>query len=334
MDQDGDGSIRESEFLKLFRNMNRDFLQKQLVTQVDKSSSEQKKLNVKIIDFGFNDRKGQYQEHNFDEKNVAEIVKVKPVSWKKHIRWIDIHGDAPEVIQLLANDWDVPPFIVDETALKHAGKVQFYPEHEILEIVTHRVALEHVPTRPMTAHEIRSRQKNKPPQSAEEEPEREHHRALVLGKAYSAPEMRSAQVMLLCFGDHTVLTVRRRTHVPEIANVFNEIPTDIKSFSAEVRSHMEITSTREFMCSLLNEITEQNWLLKDQFKEWKITLEKEINLNLAPGQSRHIMDMDRTSNTALRLLEPFDKSMSKVFQLEEDEEGEEKETKKLKKKGR
>jgi Mg2+ and Co2+ transporter CorA len=322
MDKDGDGSIRESEFLKLFKNMNRDFLQKQLTTQVDKAVGlKNKKVNVKIVDFGFDDGKGQFQELDFNETNLTALIKVKPLAWKKRIRWIDIHGDAPEVIQLLANDLDVPDFIVDEAGLKLSGKVQFFPEHQILEVVTFRVALEHLPLRGLTDAEIK-KQKSKR-SFEEEEHEREHTHTLKLGKAYQSPELRSSQVLFLCFGDHTVLTVRRRSHLSEIANVFNDVPADIKQFTSEVKGPMEITSTQEFLCSLLNEVNEQNWVLKDNFKEWKVTLEKAMHENIVAGQSRHILDLDRTASAALGLLEPFVKSSTKVLALEAPAEGKE-----------
>jgi len=281
-------------------------------------------VDVKIIDFGWNNDKAQYEEHNFNEANVAALVKVKSVQWKKHIRWIDIHGDAPEVIQLLANENDVPPFIVDETHLKLSGKVQFFPEHKILEIVTHRVALENLPLRQMTDAEIHKR----PKLLSEEEEERDITKKLITGNGYLSPEVRHAQIMFFCFGEHTVLTVRRRSHLPAIANVFSEIPGDIRQFTSEIRSHMEITSTREFLCSLLNEVNEQNWLLKDNFKEWKVILEKDIHHKLGSGQSRHLLDLDRTANAAVKILDPFIKSAVNVFNLEELSEDQEDDGKK------
>jgi len=298
--------------------MNRDFLQKQLTTVKETTdvAFQSKKVDVKIIDFGFHDGKGQYEEHNFNEANVAGIMKVKPVTnWKKHIRWIDIHGDSPEVVQLLANENDVPPFIIDETYLKLSGKVQFFPEHKILEVVTYRVALEHLPLRQLTNVKKKPKSHND-----DDEEEREITKGLISGNKYLSPEIRYGQIMFFCFGENTVLTVRRRSHLQPIAHVFAEIPGDIRNFTSEIRSHMEITSTREFLCSLLNEVNEQNWRLRDDFKEWKIVLEHEMHTKLESGQSRHLLDLDRTANSAIKYLEPYTTSAIKAFNLEEAED--------------
>jgi len=111
--------------------------------------------------------------------------------------------------------------------------------------------------------------------------------------------------------------------------MFHEIPNDIKQFMAEIRSSLEITSSREFLCSLLNEVSEQNWHIKDNFKEWKVVLEKEIHQKITTGQSRHIMDLDRLSNATVGILEPFIESSAKVFTVDEaSEEKDEKDTEK------
>jgi len=192
------------------------------------------------------------------------------------------------------------------------------------------VALEHLPIRDLSDAEIKSRQKKTVP-GEDEEHEREFNKALKVGNKYVVPEIRSAQMTFLCLGDHTVLSVRRRSNLKAIANVFAEIPADISHFTEEIRSQMEITSNREFLCSLLTEINEQNWLLKDHFKEWKVTLEKEMHKKIAPGQSRHMLDLDRTANAAINLLEPYAKSSKKVFNLESEDKKEEGKEKKEKK---
>jgi len=119
--------------------------------------------------------------------------------------------------------------------------------------------------------------------------------------------------------------VRRRSPVKEITDVFAEIPTDIKQFASEVKSYLECTSSQAFLLSLLNEVNEQNWLIRDQFKEWKITLEQEIHHRIAPGQTRHLLDLDRTACSAMNILEPF--AQAAVHYFAEDEEEREEDSK-------
>jgi len=143
MDVDGDGRVTEDEFVKLMRNLNREKLASQL-SSIDRAQTtttkKPKAINVTVVDLGYSDEKGHYKEYNHTRADIDKYAKDFP-TWKKHCRWIDIYGNDPAILDLIGNECDLSPRMVDEATMKHSGKVQYYPEENALLVAAHALFL-------------------------------------------------------------------------------------------------------------------------------------------------------------------------------------------------
>jgi len=128
---------------------------------------------------------------------------------------------------------------------------------------------------------------------------------LVDNASYIEPRLRGLQVGVYIIKDNTVLTVRHRTKEPRISGLLDELRGDTKAFVDDMNSELEFTSNKAFALSIVAEVNEFNWHLRDQFREWKVTIEESIRIRPRPGQSRHILDMDRTALNAVQTTEPY-----------------------------
>eukprot|EP00457_Paulinella_chromatophora_P002703 gb/GEZN01002708.1/.p1 GENE.gb/GEZN01002708.1/~~gb/GEZN01002708.1/.p1 ORF type:complete len:643 (+),score=76.61 gb/GEZN01002708.1/:319-2247(+) len=332
-DADGDGLIRETEFTQFFQNLSRQNIAARLHESektARKSLELQKKskhkgnrtphhskfygrakksgpsedpnaTTVQIIDFGYDQGVGQFSQREFDTGLGLIDIKVDEThQWERHIRWVDVYSTNREVIELLGHVMDLPPQKLQKYAFKQPGNVRFYPEYQVLQFLTHAMVLEGAPL-----EQVHFSGTNK----------------LVKGSKYerNPPQLKLMQILILIKGT-TVLSYRRPASTEKLRNVFEDVPRDIELFCESLRNESQFTSTCGFAITLLNEILERSWVVRDNFKDWKIELEKDIQLNISNQHTRMILDLGRNASIAKNIIRPWAKALGELLgDTEQDE---------------
>eukprot|EP00808_Paulinella_micropora_P029644 g2617.t1 len=252
---------------------------------------------VRIVDFGLDRGRGKFDMQSFN--SGLGLLDSKPKDWEHGIRWIDVESDSREVVELLGNLLDLPPHSLEKYGFKQPGNVRFYAEQRVLQFLTHAISLENLP--------LTQRKSSGEPQ-------------LVKGSKYSrnSPLVKVLQILVVV-RNRTVLSFHRPTSNNTLRAIFDDLPGDIKTFSQTLRSAAHMTTPTGFALSLLKEITEQNWVLRDNFKDWKIELEADMLKKTSPQHTGLILDLGRNASLARKVVRPWLLALGEVLGMKHED---------------
>src|SRR4051794_19023814 len=89
------------------------------------------------------------------------------------------------------------------------------------------------------------------------------------------PMIKILPIHIIIVDEHTLLTVRPYTTMKEQNTIFDEFIESLRE-SASANNLLSLANAKTLAVELLDEVSEQNWLLRDTFKDWKKTLNNSI----------------------------------------------------------
>lgn len=323
----GAGLIREAQFLQAFRSLNRERLISRLKSQ---PSSREGTVRVSVVRVGHkSDEDGNFEacfEHHRLPKwdKLADELNSNK-GWSSETRWFDISGVHSDCLHLLCNELSLPPdsLLELETASEQAAFTEFYPPHTSEPTLDEDLPEQSVEFSRSTSETSPLQTSSTPPvlklvlhrlhlQNAPCHIDKQGKTVLVARSEYMSyrPRVVAMPIFLLMIGDHTVVTIRPQSTISVLNNVFDDLIRSLaESLSpnapaSSASSILSLNSARPLAMEILNEIVEQNWIIRDYFKDWKDALTESIRNGTEDYQLLHVMDMEHSGLTSLRVLKP------------------------------
>lgn len=294
VDKDHNGLISEEAFLDVFRHMNRNKLEAKLAREstwiknnpVRRTTKALKaptptRMQTNIIDLGKHKRRGRFRKQTVDPEDISRKLEHKP-HWGDHLRWIDLKGIDATVMELVATILKLPVAILEDIEFEQRAKVEFYENHNVMQIVTHAITLENCPIRHKS--DALKLQKSK-----------------VFMK--KRPKLSDVQIHIFIIQEHTLVTYSKHHELNILNNIWEDLIPQLEMHTKSFQGPFLLTA-KSLATEILDEVAEHNWVTRDQFKDWKINLETAIMKNTSPIHLKHILDMKQCSLVAANIFKP------------------------------
>jgi Mg2+ and Co2+ transporter CorA len=245
-------------------------------------------MDVTVVDFGKHADRGEFEVQKLESvKDWAKFLKTdnRPaVRWDHSVRWIDIEGPARSALNLLAAELNLPAAVLDDVEFDQTAKVNYFKHNRVMQIVTHACMVKNCPV---------------------EKDSKGRHR-LISKHQYMAkrPSLAVTQIHLIIVDNHTVITCRKDTVEGGVHDIWSELIDEIEASVSGSFTSPFLFTAQSLATEVLDDITETNWLVRDQFRLWKNVLEESIRSSAQSIQLQHALDIGQMSLLMQKTIKP------------------------------
>lgn len=206
-------------------------------------------------------------------------------------------------MELIANHFSLPESAVEDVHFKQPPKMEYDEEYGVVEIVLQCVDLVAFPC-------VQSKKKD-------------GGYVLRSKSAYqkAKPRILQRQVSIFVIGDDTVISVRKAeplndTHAEEdlFKTLYDDLAESMEQRILSLRSKSQLDGARGLAASLMEEVIEHNWNVRDKLKDWKIALELDMAASTGSFHLSQILDLHHAALDASVTLDPLSSCFRALFE--------------------